>query len=157
MSVSSSSGPWWWQVLSIGVVLAIAAVLALIKTIFSRLKQSRLRSVRSGSDIHSFQMAFEGESIPVPLLDFIYNYFREYAEVKDFPIMPNDVMRNVYSMDEQEFSSAFRELREQLKCRELNDVEWEKANDLKTVADMVRFIAMLNPKLESQTNLSSNS
>ena len=89
------------------------------------------------------------------MLEYFYNYFRECADVDDFPVSPYDDIRRVYELDEDEFTGAFREWREKFHCREPNDAEWEHAYDLKTVADMVRFIAKLEPKVETQSDLRS--
>ena len=142
---------WWVYVLGFLAIFVLIITYALIKTAIIRTKQSRIRKSRVGNDLHTFQLAFEGESIPIPLLEFFYNYFRECADVNDFPVSPDDDVRRVYELDEEEFTDTFREFREKLKCREPSDAEWEKANDLKTVADMVRFISKLNPRIDNQS------
>jgi hypothetical protein len=100
---------------------------------------------RAGNDRHTFVNYFKDQSVPNHMLDVVYEYFQRWMGTKDFPVLPQDKVAELYGIVDEELEDTMCELLEKW------DRDWPPEHELQgmapvmTVQDVVLFLAQSPP------------
>ena len=107
--------------------------------------RSRIRALaraRAGVSREHFIEHFRDREIPEVILAHVYAFFQGImaAEVKNFPILPEDEIEKVYLLDMEDLEFEVIEWARKWKLK-LPDAESEHVYPVKTVEDLVKFLS----------------
>ena len=111
-------------------------------------RQRKLAQVREGQGFNEFAAYFSGEDIPLYKLREVYRYFQDEQTVKNFPVNPTDDCCDVYGICEDDLDDAVEDLAKAWRVKLPDPAEARRLPPVRTVADLVRFLACCRPEEE---------
>jgi len=124
-------------------LLVISGVVTtlLVANLVSRHRERKLASQRSGQGFDGFAAYFYGQGIPADKLYEVFNYFQDLQTMKNFPVLPDDDLYEVYGICDEDVDDAVIELAAKWRVRLPPDAEWGSMGTVSTVADIVRLLS----------------
>jgi hypothetical protein len=126
-------------------VIAIVVIWTAATTGFKWLKQYQLKRSRRGQDRQSFVRYFVVEGIPEALAIEVYRYLQKLQLVKGFPVSPEDDLKHVYGLQDEDLTEAIVEIAQicRISIPPANSSVWTQAH-IFSVEDLIRFIDFLS-------------
>jgi hypothetical protein len=128
---------WHFLLGGLAVVLAFNAWL--------HYRQRKLAQAREGQGFNEFAPYFSGEGIPLYKLREVFLYFQNWQTVKNFPVNADDDICGVYGICDEDLDDAVEELAKAWGVQLLDPAESLRMPPVRTVADLVRFLARRRP------------
>lgn len=129
-----------WHFVVGGVAVFLAA------NLWMHYRQRRLAQVREGQGFNEFAAYFEGEGIPLYRLRDVFIYFQDWQTVKDFPVSAEDDIGDVYGICDEDLDDAVEDLAKAWRVKLPDPAEARRLPPVRTVADLVRFLAGCRPE-----------
>jgi len=109
-----------------------------------RYRDKQRAKMRTGLEFEDFVSYFRGENIPVYKLYEVYNFFQQWQSVKNFPVLPDDDLYEVYGIVDEDVDDTVIELAD--RCRAKLPPTFEGLRPVRTVADIVHLLNQLPPE-----------
>lgn len=120
-----------------GLSLAIVAILAVVGTIWLRIRDRRIAASRLGETFDTFCESFTADEAALDVLQAVYGMFQNWCS---FPIRADDDIAGVYGMVDEDLDDAVLEVRSECGRQLPPEEEIQQTSSVVTVRDFVRFV-----------------
>lgn len=141
----------WPIITSIGIVAAGLSCAAA----FRYAQHAKLKRERAGESFETFLRHFSNDQVSEPLCFIVYHYLQGLLAIRNFPVLPEDDLSEVYGVGEfmgVGFDDVIEDLSEKLGIEEPSDSEFRliaaEIGSMNKVKDIVRLFSRL---LQRQT------